>query len=301
VAAVRDRRYRGAKIGSLDGEGCRVSMAVTQWARPRDQDQLWATVRACSAQCGIEFVYGGLHTEGGVQLSSFIGARTGGLKGLLVRPGWGLGGKAFAARRPETVTDYAADSGITHDYDRPVLGEGIRSVTAVPVVVAQQTRGLLYAATRTESPIAGRVIDGMVQQARRLAARLRIEDEVDMRVQLIGAAPPAGTPDLQDVYRELRAIAQLVDDPAVRRRLLQATQRLAGPPPATADPGPGLAPREIDVLAEVALGCSNREIADRLSLATETVKAYLKSASRKLGANNRLQAVFEARRRGLLP
>lgn len=279
-------------------------MTVIPWARPDAENQLRATIRACHEVSGTDFVYGGLICAGGVRLSSFIGARTRGLHGLLVRPGMGLGGQVSEAQRPQTVFDYAADKGITHDYDRPVLREGIRSAAAIPVLVGQQTRGLLYAATRADTPVGGRVVEEMVKLAGRLADRLQIDDEVDIRLRLMGASlspAPASSEDVRDVYRELRVLSQMVDDPILRGRLLQATQRLIGRPGAAPEPDPGLTHREIDVLAEVALGCTNRQIADRLSLATETVKAYLKSASHKLGTENRFQALSEARRRGLVP
>ena len=59
--------------------------------------------------------------------------------------------------------------------------------------------------------------------------------------------------------------------------------------------------RELDVLTQVALGCSNAVAAKRLSLRTETVKSYLRSAAAKLGAHTRHEAVSKARRAGLLP
>ncbi|WP_040924482.1 response regulator transcription factor, partial [Saccharomonospora iraqiensis] len=62
-----------------------------------------------------------------------------------------------------------------------------------------------------------------------------------------------------------------------------------------------LAPRERDVLAEVARGLTNAEIAERLALRPETVKAYLRSAMRKLDVHSRHHAVAAARRAGLLP
>jgi DNA-binding NarL/FixJ family response regulator len=54
------------------------------------------------------------------------------------------------------------------------------------------------------------------------------------------------------------------------------------------------------VLAEVALGGSNAEIAKYLGLEVNTVKSYLRSAMRKLGATNRVQAVCRARESGLV-
>jgi DNA-binding NarL/FixJ family response regulator len=41
----------------------------------------------------------------------------------------------------------------------------------------------------------------------------------------------------------------------------------------------------------VALGCSNAEAGRKLSLLPETVKSYLRSAMRKLGASARFEAV----------
>jgi DNA-binding CsgD family transcriptional regulator len=76
------------------------------------------------------------------------------------------------------------------------------------------------------------------------------------------------------------------------------TRALAGGP----DPdAPRLARREIDVLSQVALGCSNQAVAQRLSLGPETVKSYLRSAMRKLDAHSRHEAVATARRLGIIP
>ncbi len=55
------------------------------------------------------------------------------------------------------------------------------------------------------------------------------------------------------------------------------------------------------MLAEVARGLTNAEIAERLALRPETVKAYLRSAMRKLDVHSRHHAVAAARRAGLLP
>jgi DNA-binding CsgD family transcriptional regulator len=62
-----------------------------------------------------------------------------------------------------------------------------------------------------------------------------------------------------------------------------------------------LSARELDVLAQVALGCTDAEAAKRLSLNPETMKSYLCSATAKLGAHTRHEAVAKARRVRLLP
>nr|WP_241266631.1 helix-turn-helix transcriptional regulator [Streptomyces scabichelini] len=96
-------------------------------------------------------------------------------------------------------------------------------------------------------------------------------------------------------------MAQQVPDDDLRGQLLDAAGRLAGPSAAHSAPGPRLSPRELDVLTQVALGCNNAEAGRRLSLLPETVRSYLRSAMRKLGAGTRFEAVVAARRQGLLP
>ncbi len=61
-----------------------------------------------------------------------------------------------------------------------------------------------------------------------------------------------------------------------------------------------LAPREREVLALVAHGLTNRQIAERLELGEESVKTYLERAFGKLGVSRRAEAVSEAHRLGLL-
>jgi DNA-binding NarL/FixJ family response regulator len=58
--------------------------------------------------------------------------------------------------------------------------------------------------------------------------------------------------------------------------------------------------REIDVLALVAEGLANKEIAIRLSISPDTVKAQLKSIFSKLDVADRTHAVTVAVRRGMI-
>jgi DNA-binding NarL/FixJ family response regulator len=61
-----------------------------------------------------------------------------------------------------------------------------------------------------------------------------------------------------------------------------------------------LSPREIAVLALIAAGNSNKLIADKLSIADETVKGHVSSILSKLGANDRTHAVTLALKRGII-
>ena len=47
---------------------------------------------------------------------------------------------------------------------------------------------------------------------------------------------------------------------------------------------------EIEILAMIAVGATDRQIADRLRLSQETVKANIKGIFKKINAPNRFQA-----------
>ncbi len=54
-----------------------------------------------------------------------------------------------------------------------------------------------------------------------------------------------------------------------------------------------LSKREIEVLCLMADGCSNKEIASRLGVGSETIKTYLKNVFAKLGVNTRVELTAE--------
>jgi DNA-binding NarL/FixJ family response regulator len=58
-----------------------------------------------------------------------------------------------------------------------------------------------------------------------------------------------------------------------------------------------LTPREVDVLAALAEGLTNKAIARRLEISLHTVKFHLESLFRKLGARTRTEAVVKASER----
>jgi LuxR family maltose regulon positive regulatory protein len=62
-----------------------------------------------------------------------------------------------------------------------------------------------------------------------------------------------------------------------------------------------LTQREAEVLAQVAEGLSNKEIAAKLFLSTETVKKHLYNTYQKLEADSRISALAKARSLGILP
>ncbi len=88
--------------------------------------------------------------------------------------------------------------------------------------------------------------------------------------------------------------------PAVTRRLIDEFVRRRALAP---EPSPRLAaltPRETEILALMAEGLSNTEIAARLFVGTETIKTHVSRVLTKLGVRDRVQAVIAAYDAGLV-
>lgn len=107
-----------------------------------------------------------------------------------------------------------------------------------------------------------------------------------------------------EISQALRRVVddQAVIDPAVQHHLVDA---IASAPPTrdrpvdTALPD-RLTPREAEVLALIAEGLSNAEIAGRLVISEATVKSHINRLLAKTGVRDRAQAVSYAYRHGLL-
>ena len=203
----------------------------------------------------------------------------------------------------------ASSRHISHEYDTAVAAEGLRSVVAVPVVVRRPVRGVLYGALR--EPLSRSATVRSTRRRRRPGTWSR--------------PWPSGT-RCSSCWRR----------PGSRSRSGRGAGRLGGGPrgaPRAARAGPedrrpGAARRSCWRCAagsrrprgrtgtQRRRGCGwrrarwmsspawprarrTRSAAERLGLRPETVKGYLRSAMRKLGAHTRLEAVVAARRAGL--
>lgn len=94
---------------------------------------------------------------------------------------------------------------------------------------------------------------------------------------------------LEDLRRALESVAKggSYVDPAASSQLID-TENLH------------VTQRERDVLRHLADGLTNDEVGAKLFISGETVRAHVQKASRKLGAQNRTQAVVLAIRAGLI-
>jgi DNA-binding NarL/FixJ family response regulator len=88
--------------------------------------------------------------------------------------------------------------------------------------------------------------------------------------------------------------------PGVTRRLIAEFARMGGPRTPGRKQLKGLTDRESEVLALVARGMSNAEIADQLVVAEQTVKTHVSRILMKLGLRDRTQAVVLAYETGLV-
>lgn len=66
------------------------------------------------------------------------------------------------------------------------------------------------------------------------------------------------------------------------------------------DSSPLLTPREIEVLAALSDGLSNKAAARRLGISPHTVKFHIESLFRKLGAASRAEAVAKGLKRQIV-
>ncbi len=106
-------------------------------------------------------------------------------------------------------------------------------------------------------------------------------------------------PELAAAVREVARGGALIQ-PSVARKVLAEFNRLA-PETARARPAPSepLTEREQEILAGIARGLTNKEIASRLHLTEGTVKNYTSVIFQKLGVQDRTQAALRARELGI--
>lgn len=105
------------------------------------------------------------------------------------------------------------------------------------------------------------------------------------------------------VVQEIRSVrnGESPISPLIARRVLQLLRQPAEKQEPEPEPGPALlSAREAEVLRLVAMGFTYEEVAQRLRISRHTVLTFVRRIYAKLEVNSKMEAVNEARRKGLL-
>ncbi len=110
------------------------------------------------------------------------------------------------------------------------------------------------------------------------------------------------TSDSQDLIEAIRSVVrgEAALEPDLAQKVLDEFRRMSTMPRSKATGLASLSDRETEILRLVAQGLSNQDIANKLHLATKTVKNQLYVVFQKLHLNNRTQAALYALRKGLV-
>jgi DNA-binding NarL/FixJ family response regulator len=198
--------------------------------------------------------------------------------------------------------------------DHPVVRDGLAAMLATQedfAVVGEAGTGAeaVVAAARLRPDVVLMdlempVLDG-IEAIRRLraadpAVQVVVLTAFDTDERIVGALQAGaqgyllkGAPRAE-IFAAIRAVSAggALIPPVVASKLLRRVRAGEDPDALTA--------REREVLALVAAGLANREIAGRLAVTERTVKFHVSSLLAKLGAKNRTAAVRVARERGVV-
>lgn len=272
-----------------------------------DDDSIRAALTALKTATGIPVaMYGTLLADNRLQITQWIGLRTPALQNLIIEQGAGVGGRVITTRRAVGVSDYTRANVISHEYDKAIQDEGLHSVVAVPVIVQREIRGVLYVGVHSTVRLGDKVIEEVTLTARTLEQDLAVNSALRRLDGGKGAAANKGRvmnsaewEQVRATHSKLRMLANRVDDQDLRKELEHLCDQMVSP--VRVKQSTKLSARELDVLSCVALGHTNVEAAEEMGIGPETVKSYLRSVMRKLGAHTRYEAVNAARRIGALP
>ncbi len=189
---------------------------------------------------------------------------------------------------------------ITTEPDLELVGEACDGVEAIELTAKLRPDVILMDMAMPRKTGLEAIVDIMRQnpQARILVLTSFAEDEQVFPAIKAGAtgyllkdtAPRELLQAIRDVQR-----GEVSLHPTIARKLVGELKRPADLPPAE-EP---LTEREVQVLALVARGLSNQEIADKLFIGERTVRTHISNILGKLHLANRTQAALYAHREGL--
>ncbi|QGU01347.1 transcriptional regulator MalT [Corynebacterium kalinowskii] len=272
-----------------------------------DDDAIRAALTSLKTATGIPVtMYATVFGENKLQISAWVGLRTPALQNIIIDAGSGVGGRVLATKRPVGVSDYTRATVISHEYDKAIQDEGLHSIVAVPVIVHREVVGVLYVGVHSSLRLGDKVIEEVTMTARALEQDLAINAAFRRADGPRAGAVKSGRvmngaewEQIRSTHSKLRMLANRVGDDSLRKEIEELCDQMVTP--VRMKQTTKLSARELDVLACVALGHTNVEAAEEMGIGAETVKSYLRSVMRKLGAHTRYEAVNAARRIGALP
>lgn len=109
----------------------------------------------------------------------------------------------------------------------------------------------------------------------------------------------ASADKIVEAIAEVRAGGTVIQ-PSLARKLLDHFRVPAPAAPVDDEGGRSLSPREAEILQLIAKGLTNPEVADILSLSRSTIRTHLEHIYEKLEVTNRVEAVTEGLRKGII-
>lgn len=271
-----------------------------------DDEAVRAALSSLKTATGIPVtMYGMLLPDNRLQITQWVGLRTPALQNIIIDSGVGVGGRVISTRRAVGVSDYTRATTISHEHDRAIQDEGLHSIVAVPVTVQREIRGVLYVGVHSPVRLGDKVIEEVTMTARSLEQDLAVNSALRRAEGGKGGNNRGHTmkgaewEQVRSTHSKLRMLANRVEDEDLRKELESLCDQMVSP--VRVKQSTKLSARELDVLSCVALGHTNVEAAEEMGIGAETVKSYLRSVMRKLGAHTRYEAVNAARRIGALP
>lgn len=188
---------------------------------------------------------------------------------------------------------------LTEQTDLAVLGEGASADEAVSLVAAHMPDlALLDISMPGGGLSAARRIAEAFPTVRIVMLTVSEQDEDVHQALKAGAAgyvlKGVGGAELVRVVRDVAGGTSYVS-PALAARLLKEGCEPRSQASRPSDRLAALTDREREILEQVADGMSNKEVARLLDLQEKTVKHYMTSILKKLGARNRVEAAILAR------
>jgi DNA-binding NarL/FixJ family response regulator len=187
-----------------------------------------------------------------------------------------------------------------HELTRAGLTQIIELDADRAVVVGAQAREGPLDCDVAVYDLAGREIGEDLELQQLIATRTAVVAlQADVRADVSERVLALGVADVLPLDVTAAALLERIEHAAAGRRVAPAAAREQYRDAARLETG--LTEREVAVLELIAAGLSNEQVASELFVSINTVKTYVRTAYRRIGADSRSQAVIWAMRHGLGP